>query len=256
MGEYGGVTRSRPFRSPFWALAASVAFVAVLLGVLVYFNLHEKLLDVLAWVEQQGAWAAVLFVLIMAAAVFLLLPGIFLTMGAGFVFGVVEGSILVVVGTTLGAAIAFLISRHLLGSRAKRFIVEHERLRVINAEMAQHGWKVVLLTRLIPFFPSKVANYFFGLTTFRFRGYLLGSFLGFIPFSVHNVYLGSIVGDLTALTQRELGRTPVEWALYGFGFFATVVAVVYFNRLAQRALARYADEGGNTHPNQIDREVK
>lgn len=256
MSASKGIRSSRHSQSPLWVLAASILFVAGLLGVLVYFDLHERLLELLAWVEQQGAWASLLFVLIMAATVIFLLPGIFLTTGAGFVFGVVHGSILVVVGTTLGAAISFLIARYLLGSRAKRFITEHERLGVVNAEMARHGWKVVLLTRLIPFFPSKVANYFFGLTTFRFRGYLVGSFLGFIPFSVHNVYLGSFVGDLAALTQRELGRTPVEWALYGFGFAATVVAVVYFNRLARRALARYADEGGTNDEHQTDREIQ
>ncbi len=256
MSENDGARPSRQLQSPLWAIAASIALVAVLLGVLLYFDVHERLLELLAWVDDQSAWATVLFVLIMAAAVVLLLPGIFLTMGAGFVFGVVQGSILVVLGTTLGAALSFLIARHLLGGRAKRFIVEHERLRVINEEMARHGWKVVLLTRLIPFFPSKVANYFFGLTTFRFRGYLLGSALGFIPFSVHNVYLGSIVGDLAALTQRELGRTPVEWALYGFGFVATVFAVVYFNRLARRALARYAHEDGTADQDRADREVQ
>lgn len=243
-------------QSPFWLIVASMLFVAILLGVLVYFDLHERLLDLLAWVEDQGAWASVLFVLIMAATVILLLPGVFLTTGAGLVFGVVQGSILVVVGTTLGAAIAFLVARYLLGSRAQHFILEHERVGLINAEMARHGWKVVLLTRLIPFFPSKVANYCFGLTSFRFRGYLLGSFLGFIPFSVHNVYLGSIVRDIAALTQRELGRSPVEWVLYGFGFVATVVAVVYFNRLARRALARYAGEDGRIQPDQPGAEVK
>ncbi|PLW82543.1 alkaline phosphatase [Kineobactrum sediminis] len=239
-------------QSPLWVIVASVVFVTILLGILLYFGVHEWLLEVLAWVEAQGAWAAVLFVLIMAAAVVLTLPGIFLTTGAGFVFGVVQGSLLVVVGTTLGAAIAFLIARHLLGSRATRFILEHEQLRLINAEMARHGWKVVLLTRMIPFFPSKVANYFYGLTTFRFRGYLLGSFLGFIPFSVHNVYLGSIVGDLAAITERDLGRTPVEWTLYGLGFVVTIIAVIYFNRLARRALAGYAEEDAEIKDKETD----
>jgi hypothetical protein len=57
------------------------------------------------------------------------------------------------------------------------------------------------------------------------------------------VYLGSIAADLTTLGARDLDRTPLEWALYGAGFVATVVAVVYLNRLARRALARYEDNG-------------
>lgn len=234
--------RSRRFKSPLWAMAASILFVAALVGLLVYFNVHEQLLDLLRWVDAQGAWAATLFILIMAAVVVLLLPGILFTTGAGFVFGVVEGSIYVVLGTTLGAAIAFLIARYLFGKRARQIIVEHSRLQAVNEEMTRHDWKVVLLTRLIPFFPSKISNYFFGLTSFSFRGYVFGSLIGFTPFSVHNVYLGSIAADLATLGERRIGRTPVEWTLYGLGFVATVIAVIYFNRLARRALNRYTHE--------------
>ncbi|MDP2057618.1 MAG: hypothetical protein Q8K35_07680, partial [Thiobacillus sp.] len=97
--------------------------------------------------------------------------------------------------------------------------------------------------RLIPFFPSKIANYFFGLTPFSLRGYVGGSLLGFIPFSIYSVYLGSIAADLSTLGARNVGRTPLEWALYGAGFVATVVAVIYFSRLARRALARYEEKG-------------
>jgi uncharacterized membrane protein YdjX (TVP38/TMEM64 family) len=232
----------RRFRSPLWAIAASILFVAAILGVLIYFDVHERLLVLLQWVDEQGLWAAVLFILIMAIVVVLLLPGILFTTGAGFVFGLVNGTVYVVVGTTLGAAIAFLVARYTFGERARRFIIEHSRLRVVNEEMTRHDWKVVLLTRLIPFFPSKIANYFFGLTGFSFRGYLLGSLVGFIPFSLHNVYLGSIAADLAALSEREIGRTPVEWTLYATGFVATVVAILYFNRLARTALRRYTEE--------------
>jgi uncharacterized membrane protein YdjX (TVP38/TMEM64 family) len=100
-----------------------------------------------------------------------------------------------------------------------------------------------MLTRLIPFFPSKISNYFFGLTSFSLRGYVGGSLLGFTPFSINNVYLGSIAGDLSTLGQRNLERTPLEWTLYGAGFLAIVIAVIYLNRLARRALARYAETG-------------
>lgn len=231
--------------SALWVMAASVGLVAALLAVLVYFDIHIRLLEMLGWVEQQGVWAAALFVLIMALVVVLLLPGIFFTTGAGFVFGVIEGTVLVVVGTTLGAVLAFLIARYLFGQRARTFIVEHSKLQFVHAEMSRNDWKVVLLTRLIPFFPGKLSNYFFGLTDFRLGGYALGSLIGFIPFSLHNVYLGSLAADIAAVTQSELGRTPAQWFFYGAGFVATVIAVVYFNRLAQRALREYTEADNN-----------
>lgn len=226
-------------QSPLLAIFVSVLFVALLLAVLVYFGAHEQLLHLLRWVETKGAWASLLFILIMAAVVVLLLPGVLLTTGAGLVFGVVEGSIYVVIGTTLGATLAFLIARYLFGQRARSFVLSRAKLRLLSDELTSQGWKIVLLTRLIPFFPSKVSNYFFGLTPFSLRGFVAGSLLGFIPFSIHNVYLGSLAVDITALAAGELERSPLEWFVYAAGFVATIIAVLYFNHLARRALGKY-----------------
>ena len=230
-------------QSPLWSVAAGILFVAALLAVLIYFDAHEQVLRLLWWFDAQGAWAPLLFILIMATVVVLVLPGVLFTAGAGFVFGVVEGSIVVVLGTTLGAALAFLIARYLFGQRARSFVMARAKLQLVSEELTPQGWKIVLLTRLIPFFPSKISNYFFGLTPFSLPGFVGGSLLGFIPYSVHNVYLGSIAADITTLGVRNLDRTPLEWTLYGVGFIATAAAVVYLNRLARRALSRYTDTG-------------
>lgn len=234
---------SNRIQSPLWGIAASILFVAALLALLIHFGVHEQVMILLQWFDAQGAWAALLFILIMAAVVVLVLPGVLFTTGAGFVFGVVEGAIYVVLGTTLGATVSFLIARYLFGQRAREFIMAHSRIRIVSKELTPHGWKIILLTRLIPFFPSKISNYFFGLTPFSLRGYIGGSLLGFIPFSVHNVYLGSIAADLSTLGVRNVGRTPLEWVLYGLGFIAAVATVVILNRLGRKALARYEEKG-------------
>jgi uncharacterized membrane protein YdjX (TVP38/TMEM64 family) len=229
-------------RSPLWPILGGILLVSLLLVVLIRFGAPEKTLQLLNWVDAQSYWGPLLFILIMAAVVIMLLPGILLTTGAGFVFGVVQGSIVVVLGTTLGAALAFLIARYLFGAGATHYVRNHPRLALVNEEMAANGWIVVMLTRLIPFFPSKISNYFFGLTSFSLRGFVGGSLIGFIPFSVHNVYLGSIAADIATLGERPLQRTPLEWSVYGLGFVFTIVAVIYLQRLARRALDRYRDE--------------
>ncbi|MBW0147086.1 TVP38/TMEM64 family protein [Marinobacter arenosus] len=229
-------------KSPFLWMAGSVAGVGAIVGLLYAFGVHHQVLDLLRWFDSQGIWAAAMFIGLMALAMVLVLPGVLLTTGAGFVFGVVEGTAYVVVGTTLGSAIAFLIARHFLGEHAHVYIRSKARLSVVSREMAPHGWKIVLLTRLIPFFPGKLSNFLFGLTNFSFGGFVAGTFFGVIPFSLHNVYLGSLAADLSTLGVRESARTPLEWAIYGAGFVGTILAVVFLNRLARRALARYRIE--------------
>lgn len=229
-------------KSPVLWMGGSIAGVGLIVGLLYAFGVHQQVVELLRWVDGQGAWAAVMFVGLMAAAMVFLLPGVLLTTGAGFVFGLLEGTIYVVVGTTIGSAIAFLIARHWLGDHAHVYIRDRAKLSMVSNEMAPHGWKIVLLTRLIPFFPGKLSNFLFGLTNFKFSGFVAGTFLGVIPFSIHNVYLGSLAADLSTLGVRESGRSPLEWAIYGAGFVGTVLAVVFLNRLARRALARYKVE--------------
>ncbi|MDX1539361.1 TVP38/TMEM64 family protein [Arsukibacterium sp.] len=241
--------RSSSTKKALLGMAGSVIFVGVVLALLVYFGVHTEVLKLLEWFKQQGAWAPLLFMLIMAAVVVLLLPGALFTIGAGFVFGVVQGSVYVVLGTTLGATIAFLLARYTFGQRARQFIMARAKLQLVNEELSKNDWKIVLLTRLIPFFPSKISNYFFGLTQFSLPGYIAGSLLGFIPFTVHNVYLGSLVANITAIEFGQQQRSGWEWALYLGGFMAAVVVVVYLNRLANRALAKYTEQDNDEQNN-------
>lgn len=228
-----------PWKTSLKALAGSLALMAVLVAVLMYFDVHLRLIALLEWVEQQGSMAAILFIVLMALTVFFVLPGVFFTTGAGYVFGIAAGTVYVVIGTTLGASLAFLVARYLFGTRAKEYVLSKSTLNLVNTEMTKHDFKVVLLTRLIPFFPGKLSNYFFGLTDFRFSAYALATAIGLIPFSLHNVYVGSLISDLAELREGGLTRSPIQWALYGFGFIVTIVAILFFNKIAKRALSGY-----------------
>ena len=228
--------------SIFPVIIISILFVALGVALLMYFDVHEDVLQLLDWLDALGIWGPLLFIMIMMLVVVLVLPGLMFTAGAGFVFGLVEGTVCVVVGTTLGAGLAFLIARYLFGDRASQFVLRRARLRLVSEELTPHGWKIVLLTRLVPFFPYKLSNYFFGLTQFSLRGFMGGTFVGVIPLSLHNVWLGSIAAGITVPGGHIAARTPFEWVLYGGGFLAIVGLVVYLNRLARRALAGYTEE--------------
>jgi uncharacterized membrane protein YdjX (TVP38/TMEM64 family) len=221
----------------------STAFVAVVVGVLLYFDLQSEVLRFLRWLDGLGLWAPILFSMVMAAVVVLLLPGVLLTTGAGFVFGVAIGTVCVVIGSTLGAALAFLLARSLFGHRAARYVLQNPKLAMLDSQLPPHAWKIVLVTRLIPFFPAKLANYFFGLTSVSLRAFTFGTLLGFIPLSLHNVYLGAIAAELTTQGLRTAGYGEHGWMLYGAGFVIVVTAVVYLGRWAWRAL--YEGTGRN-----------
>ena len=215
-----------------------IGAAVTLLGTMLFFDVDEQVLLMLQWIDTQGALALVWFVLIMTLVVVLILPGALFTIGAGFIFGVVQGIVGVLIGTTVGAVLAFLMARYVFGSRIQAYIMSHSRLQLVSYRISTNGFKVVLLTRLVPFFPGKLSNYFFGLTEVSLRDYALASGMGFIPFSLHNVYLGSIAADIATLGSRNTDRSAIEWSIYGAGFALTVFVALSLNKIAKRLLVK------------------
>jgi uncharacterized membrane protein YdjX (TVP38/TMEM64 family) len=173
------------------------------------------------------------------ASVFML-PGSVLTLGAGAVFGVMKGSAIVSVASTLGATAAFLVGRHLARERVARMIAGNERFLAIDEAVGREGWKIVGLTRLSPVFPFNLLNYAYGITKVRLRDYFLASWVGMLPGTLMYVYLGSLAGSLATLGRQGAGRTPAQWALYAVGLLATVAVTVFVTRIARAALAQRA----------------
>lgn len=224
-------------------LILSIIAVVAVAGAVVLLDGQALVLGLFDWLERLGPWAVPLFILADMLVVILILPGVMLTMGAGFLFGVAQGSAYVVIATSTGAAIAFFIARRLLGERWVGYLRGHPKLSRVEHGFTREGWKLVLLTRLIPFFPFKLSNYFFGVTGVSFRHFYFANLIGIVPFTVTNVYLGSIAADLATLGAVPASRSGLEWLVYGAGFMVAVAALIYFARLARKALAERDGEG-------------
>jgi len=216
---------------------AALAAVVVLLGAR-YFPVQDLLRDLLAWVDGLGALGVAVFGLAYVLACVLFIPGSLLTLGAGLLYGVVKGTALISVASTLGATAAFLVGRYLARAWVARRIRGNPKFQAIDEAVGREGWKIVGLTRLSPAFPFNLLNYAYGLTRVSLRDYFFASWLGMLPGTVMYVYLGSLAGSLATLGSRSSGRTPAEWALYGVGLLATVAVTVYVTRVARAALAK------------------
>ena len=220
-------------------IVLAVLILAALIAAANSFDLQQIFRDTLAWISGLGVIAPVIFIAIYILACVLLLPGSILTLGAGIVFGVVKGSIVVSMGSTLGAICAFLVGRYLARGWVSGKIAGNEKFNAIDEAVAHQGWKIVLLTRLSPVFPFNLLNYAFGLTKVSLRHYFLASWVGMIPGTIMYVYIGSLAGDLASLGTGDRTRTTGEWILYGVGLLATVAVTVFVTRLAKKALASH-----------------
>ncbi|TME96050.1 MAG: TVP38/TMEM64 family protein, partial [Chloroflexi bacterium] len=177
---------------------AAVAAAAVLR----FLPVNQWLLGFVAWIRGAGTAGMAVFLVAYVVACVLLLPGLVLTLGAGFAYGVAVGVPLVWVSANLGAAVAFLLGRTLARERIAARVAGNPRFAAIDRAVGREGLKIVLLTRLSPAFPFSLLNYAYGLTRVTFRDYVVGSLIGMIPGTAMYVYLGSL---LTSVTQLSSG---------------------------------------------------
>ncbi len=205
----------------------------------------SRLRYALEWIQQLGWIGVGVFMALYVLACVMFLPGSMLTLGAGVVFGVVKGSIIVSVASTLGATVAFLVGRYLARDWVSGKIEGNAKFKAIDEAIGREGWRIVGLTRLSPVFPFNLLNYAFGLTRVSLNQYVLASWIGMMPGTIMYVYLGSLAGSLATLgtDSGNQARTPAQWALYAVGLLATVAVSVYVTRIARRALNQKIETG-------------
>ncbi len=233
---------------PKWLLPAVVLLTVVVLVVLVrMLPVREYLLAVLRWTEQLRDQHLLLgvgvVVLVYIAACVFMLPGSVLTLGAGFLFGVIWGTITVSVGSTLGACAAFLVGRTVARGWVERRVAGNPKFTAIDDAVGREGFKIVLLVRLSPIFPFNLQNYGFGLTKVGFWKYALASWAGMIPGTVMYVYFGAGLGSLARAATGELERTTAQQVMFWVGLVVAIAVAIYVTRIARRALQEaVADE--------------
>lgn len=190
------------------------------------------------WLRGAGALGVLVFAGVYVLGALLMLPGSVLTMGAGFVYGPLWGSVLVSPVSVVVALAGFAIARRGGRARVARWLGASRRLAAIDAAVGQRGLLVVVLLRLSPVLPFAALNYGLGLTRVRRRDYLLGSAIGMLPATILYVYLGAALTEAGQLTGSGATSTPLAQAALWAGLLATALVTIVITRQARRALAQ------------------
>ncbi len=210
----------------------------VLAFVLWKFPVDEGLLSLVEWIKGQGSVGFIVYILVYIAAAVLFIPGSIITLGAGFAYGVLTGSILVSIASILGATASFLVGRYLARDWVAKKVANNESFRRIDNAVAGRGFKIVLLTRLSPIFPFTFQNYGYGLTGVSLRDYFFASWIGMIPGTIMYVYIGSLITEITQIASGQSAEVPGQKIFYFVGLAVTVAVSVYVTRIAKKALAK------------------
>ena len=200
------------------------------------------LLEFQSYVRGAGAIGYVAYILVYAVCVVFFIPATILTLGAGAIFGLVTGTLVVIAGATLGATLAFLLARTVLRKRVEKMAARNPKFRALDEAIAREGTKIVFLVRLSVLFPFTWINYVFGLTGVRFRTYLWTTLVGIAPATFAFVYIGSIANEAATASRTRL-------IVYIVGAVAALAVAIVIGRIATKAIrSPLLSEGEHEQP--------
>lgn len=177
-------------------------------------GLKENLAHLDGFYEQNAVAMIAGFIGVYIVVVALSLPGAtILTLCAGAIFGSISGTLIVNVGATVGATLAFLVARFLL-----RDWVENkfgEKLKPFNEGFSNNAVNYILFLRLVPLFPFFLVNLVSGLTTLRLPVYFFGTMFGILPGSFVYANAGSNLARIQSVSDVASPRVLGSLALLG-----------------------------------------
>ena len=186
---------------------AVVIFVAVLVVAFFWFDLGRYLgleylksrqADIDAFYRDNPVVVLTVYFAAYVAVTGLSLPGAaIMTLAGGAVFGLLWGTVLVSFASTLGATIAFVVSRYILRDGIQRRY--GDRLKAINAGIERDGAFYLFTLRLVPAFPFFVINLVMGLTPMRTLTFAFVSQVGMLPGTIVFVNAGTQLARIESL---------------------------------------------------------
>jgi len=133
-----------------------------------------------AFYDANAVTMVAAFIGVYIVTVALSLPGAtILTLCAGAIFGSVTGTLVVNVGATIGAMLAFLVARFLLRDWVEKKF--GAKLKPFNDGFSKNAINYILFLRLVPLFPFFLVNLVSGLTQIRLPVYFFGTMFGILP---------------------------------------------------------------------------
>jgi len=169
------------------------------------------------YIAACGIWGPIVYMIM-----FSVIPsGSVIAIAGGMAFGIYWGTLYTIIGATLGATVAFHISR-LLGRGAVEKLVKGKML-IVEDGIEHGGFMLIFILRLIPIIPFNVISFGAGLTKIKYSDYLLATMIGIIPGSLVFVNLGDKTLDV---------RSPEFVLAVGLLLLLIIVSTIFKKRFS------------------------
>lgn len=212
----------------------------------------EKMLrDFLVWVEEDlGAWGPLVLAVAYIPLTVLAVPASVLTLGGGYLYGLLVGFVADSIGATLGATAAFVLGRTIGRSYVISKLKDYPKFRAVAIAIQRSGFKIVLLLRMVPLLPFNMLNYLLSVTPVSLWEYMLASWLGMMPITFALVYAGTTLKDLSDVTHVH-EFSPSRWMFLITSLVVSVILMVCVTKVAKNALDKALAENDDLDPLEV-----
>ena len=159
-------------------------------------------------------------------------PAIIFSTANVILFGLFPGILLSCVAETVGVTIAFILMRFYFRDAAEKVIAKSPFLSKIDHYSGSKGFFVMLIGRMVPYFPSALLNAVGALSSIRLLEYMLASFVGKFP----STGIEAIIGHDLIMQQESHMRLIIVI----IGAIVLIVAAVRYEKHVMRKEGHYS----------------
>jgi len=197
---------------------------------------QSQLSSIQDYKNENFAQTALLYFTGYVIATSLSIPGaIIITLLGGAIFGVFWGTVLVSFASSIGATLAFLVSRLLLRDWVERKFGDY--LLPLNKGIEKDGSFYLFSIRMVPLFPFWAVNLLMGLTAIRTSSFYVVSQIGMLIGTVVYVNAGSELSQITSLSGMV--SAPVLSSLVLLGVFPLIAKLILNSVQRTKALKNF-----------------
>ena len=217
-----------------WTVTDGIEFVQNFIS-----NPQATIQNVIHTVEAMGPLAPLYFGMFYFLAEILAIPATPLTMSAGYLFGLGEGGVVVLIAATLAASVSFFIGKTFLRSWVENILSNNPKLSKIDNAIGQQGFKLLFLIRLSPLFPFALSNYVYGASSISFPNFFWSTLFGFFPGTMALIYTGMVGKELTLGSGSDSSQ---PWYIYAAGFGVILTLLKLITDVASKIVNSIDDE--------------
>lgn len=175
-------------------------------------------------ISNLGGLGVIIFIILgLLQSIVFLIPGEIFDISAGYIYGVFWGTVISLIGISIGGSIIFFTARKF---ELKWLVKPIEKkldkdllgsIEKINEMDIKNKWALIFLVYLTPVLPKEIVTYILGSARINFRDYIIFSTIGRTPIIIISSYFGE---SLEALKKYILLA----------GILTICISIIYFYR--------------------------